>query len=180
MRITTGVLGSNIVVTLKDLRVKLFTDGADKAQIREMAKRSWIRGFTTNPSLMKAAHVPTTFRTPTLSLRCRTGTFLRGIFRRYSGNGGASARHQLLGANVYAKLPVTTTRGEPLFNTVRALSNDGIKVNLTGVFAAEQAAAGVEAVAGGAAACVSVFPAVLPTPVSIIRRSFATRSRGHQ
>ncbi len=43
--------------TLKDLDVKLFTDGADKTQILDMAKQPWIRGFTTNPSLMKAAKV---------------------------------------------------------------------------------------------------------------------------
>jgi transaldolase len=52
---------------------------------------------------------------------------------------------------------VTTTRGEPLFEAVRALSHDGIKVNLTAIFAAEQAANGVEALAGGAPARVSVF-----------------------
>jgi len=46
-----------MAITLKDLDVKLFTDGADKAQILEMAKQPWIRGFTTNPSLMKAARV---------------------------------------------------------------------------------------------------------------------------
>lgn len=46
-----------MATTLQDLDVKLFTDGADKAQIVEMAKRPWIRGFTTNPSLMKAARV---------------------------------------------------------------------------------------------------------------------------
>ena len=43
--------------TLKNLKVKLFTDGADKAQIVEMAKQSWIAGFTTNPSLLKKAGV---------------------------------------------------------------------------------------------------------------------------
>jgi hypothetical protein len=37
--------------TLTELKVKLFTDGADKAQIVEMAKQPWIAGFTTNPSL---------------------------------------------------------------------------------------------------------------------------------
>ncbi len=46
-----------MATTLQDLDVKLFTDGADKAQIVEMAKRPWIRGITTNPSLMKAARV---------------------------------------------------------------------------------------------------------------------------
>ena len=42
------------------LKVKLFTDGADKAQILEMAKQPWIAGFTTNPSLLKKAGVRTT------------------------------------------------------------------------------------------------------------------------
>ena len=43
--------------TLASLKVKLFTDGADKAQIVEMAKQAWIAGFTTNPSLLKKAGV---------------------------------------------------------------------------------------------------------------------------
>jgi transaldolase len=42
-------------VTLHDLSVKLFTDGADKAQILEMARQPWIKGFTTNPSLWPLA-----------------------------------------------------------------------------------------------------------------------------
>src|SRR5665647_3074464 len=43
--------------TLETLKVKLFTDGADKAQIVEMARQPWIVGFTTNPSLLKKAGV---------------------------------------------------------------------------------------------------------------------------
>ena len=42
---------------LDDLSVKLFTDGADKAQILDMAAKPWIKGFTTNPSLLKKAGV---------------------------------------------------------------------------------------------------------------------------
>ena len=42
---------------LSDLKIKLFTDGADKAQILDMAKQPWIKGFTTNPSLLKKAGV---------------------------------------------------------------------------------------------------------------------------
>ena len=44
------------------------------------------------------------------------------------------------GKNVYVKLPVTNTRGEPLFEAVRALSRDGIKINMTAIFAPEQVA----------------------------------------
>ena len=61
------------------------------------------------------------------------------------------------GKNVHVKLPVTTTRGEPLFDAVRTLSRDGVKINMTAIFTSEQVARAVEALAGGAPACVSVF-----------------------
>jgi transaldolase len=61
------------------------------------------------------------------------------------------------GGNVYVKLPVTTTRGEPLFEAVRALSHDGVKVNMTAIFTPDQVAHAVAALDGGAPACVSVF-----------------------
>jgi transaldolase len=146
-------------VTLKNLHVKLFADGADKAQIFEMAKQSWIRGFTTNPTLMKAARVSD------------YGSFARELvaavpdrhisFEVFSDDIVEMVRQARLigtwGQNVYAKLPVTTTRGEAMFPAIRTLSRDGVKVNLTAVFTAEQAARGVEALSGGAPACVSVF-----------------------
>jgi transaldolase len=148
-----------MTVTLKDLDVKLFTDGADKAQILEMARQPWIRGFTTNPSLMKAAQV-SDYQSYAQGLveavPDRHISF--EVFSDDIAEMVAQARViSAWGANVYVKLPVTTTRGEPLFPAIRALSHDGIKVNLTAVFTAEQAANGVEALAGGAPACVSVF-----------------------
>ena len=145
--------------TLKNLNVKLFTDGADKAQILEMAKQPWIRGFTTNPSLMKAAKVSdyqTYARDLVEAVPDRHISF--EVFSDDIAEMVAQARViSAWGANVHVKLPVTTTRGEPLFSAVRSLSRDGIKVNLTAIFTAEQTASGVEALAGGAPACVSVF-----------------------
>ena len=150
---------SDMAFTLKDLDVELFTDGADKTQILEMAKQPWIRGFTTNPSLMKAAKVSdyrTYARELVEAVPDRHISF--EVFSDDIAEMVAQARViSGWGANVHAKLPVTTTRGEPLFNAVRALSQDGIKVNLTAIFTAEQVANGVEALAGGAPACVSVF-----------------------
>jgi transaldolase len=61
------------------------------------------------------------------------------------------------GKNVYVKLPVTTTRKEPLFDAVRALSSDGVKINLTAIFTAGQVKQAIAALEGGAPACVSVF-----------------------
>jgi transaldolase len=61
------------------------------------------------------------------------------------------------GKNVYVKLPVINTRGETLYEAVRALSRDGVKVNVTAIFTAEQARRATDALAGAAPACVSVF-----------------------
>jgi transaldolase len=144
---------------LNDLIVKLFTDGADKAQIVEMARNSWIRGFTTNPSLLKKAGVSDYegyARDLVSAVPDRHISF--EVFSDDIPEMVAQARViAQWGDNVHVKLPVTTTRGEPLFDTVRQLSRDGIKINMTALFTGEQVDRAIAALAGGAAACVSVF-----------------------
>jgi len=144
---------------LSDLKVKLFTDGADKAQIVDMAKQPWIAGFTTNPSLMKKAGVSDYelyARDLVAAVPDRHISF--EVFSDDISEMVAQARViSSWGKNVYVKLPVTTTRNEPLFDVVRSLSRDGIKVNMTAIFTGEQVTRAVEALNGGAPACVSVF-----------------------
>src|SRR6516164_5282744 len=131
---------------LSDLKVKLFTDGADKAEIVEMAKQPWIAGFTTNPSLMKKVGVgdyELYARDLVAAVPDRHISF--EVFSDDIPEMVAQARViSSWGKNIYVKLPVTTTRNEPLFDEVRSLSRDGIKVNMTAIFT-------------GAPACVSVF-----------------------
>lgn len=148
-----------MTITLKELKVKLFTDGADKAQIVEMAKNAWIAGFTTNPSLLKKAGVKdyeAYARDVVLAVPDRHISF--EVFSDDIPEMVAQARViTTWGPNVFVKLPVMTTRKEPLFEAVRSLSQDGVKINLTAIFTAEDAVRGVEALAGGAQGCVSVF-----------------------
>jgi len=144
---------------LTDLKVKLFTDGAEKAQIVEMAKHAWIAGFTTNPSLLKKAGVR--------DYEAYARELVAAVPDRHISFEVISddiseivAQARLVaswGKNVHVKLPVTTTRNEPLFDAVRSLSHDGVKVNMTAIFTSEQVARAVEALDGGAPACVSVF-----------------------
>ena len=144
---------------LADLKVKLFTDGADKAQILEMAKQSWIAGFTTNPSLLKKAGVSDYEgygRDLVAAVPDRHISF--EVFSDDIPEMVAQARLiASWGRNVYAKLPVTNTKGEPLFDAVRTLSREGVKVNMTAIFPLDQAMRAIDALAGGAPACVSVF-----------------------
>jgi len=144
---------------LSKLKVKLFTDGADKAQIVEMAKQPWIAGFTTNPSLLKKAGVSdyaAYARDLVGAVPDRHISF--EVFSDDIAEMVAQARViTTWGKNVYVKLPVTTTRGEPLFEAVRALSREGVKINMTAIFTPEHVAQAVAAFDGGAPACVSVF-----------------------
>lgn len=145
--------------TLDALKVKLFTDGANKAQIVEMAKNSWIAGFTTNPSLLKQAGVKdyAAFgRDVVAAVPDRHISF--EVFSDDIPEMEAQARViNSWGSNVYVKLPVTTTRNEPMFDTVRKLSLQGIKINLTALFTSEQVEQGIAALDGGAPSVVSVF-----------------------
>jgi transaldolase len=144
---------------LSDLQVKLFTDGADKAQIVDMAKQPWIRGITTNPSLLKKARVSdyeAYGRDLVAAVPDRHISF--EVFSDDISEMMAQARViATWGENVYVKLPVTTTNGEPLFEAVDALSHDGIRINMTAIFTSDQVARAVDALVDGAPACVSVF-----------------------
>ena len=144
---------------LQDLQVKLFTDAGDRAQILDMAGKTWVKGFTTNPSLLRKAGV-TDYEAYGRELVAAVPD--RHIsFEVFSDDiPEMTAQARLIttwGENVYVKLPVTTTRGESLRDTVRALSRDGMKVNVTAIFTDEQAADITEVLAGGAPACVSIF-----------------------
>ena len=146
-------------VTLAGLKTKLFTDGADKAQILEMARNAWIAGFTTNPSLLKKAGVSdyaAYARELVAAVPDRHISF--EVFSDDIPEMVAQARViAAWGENVHVKLPVTNTRGETLYEEVRALSHDGVKVNMTAVFTPAQVELAVAALAGGAPAIVSVF-----------------------
>ena len=165
--------------TLARLKVKLFTDGADKTQIVEMAKQPWIAGFTTNPSLLKKAGVSdyaAYARDLVAAVPDRHISF--EVFSDDVAEMVAQARViTTWGKNVYVKLPVTNTRGEPLFDAVRALSREGVNINMTAIFTPEQVTRAIEALDGGAPACVSVLLAGSPTSASTTGRSCRMRLR---
>jgi transaldolase len=171
---------------IEDLKVKLFTDGADKAQIIEMAKQPWIAGFTTNPSLLKKAGVrdyAAYGRDLVAAVPDRHISF--EVFSDDIPEMVAQGRViASWGKNVYLKLPVTNTRGEPLYDAIRTLSRDGININVTAIFTDEQVDRTADALDGGAPGCISVFAGRLadfgidyrPIVRKAIARARATRN----
>jgi transaldolase len=108
-----------MAISLRDLNIKLFTDGADKAQIIDLAELPWIRGFTTNPSLMRTAGVSdyaSYARELVEAIPDRHISF--EVFSDETAEMVSQARViSGWGANVYVKLTVMTTREVSRFST---------------------------------------------------------------
>src|SRR5689334_16079610 len=145
--------------SVNDLKVKLFADGADKAGMLEMYRKPFVKGFTTNPTLMRKAGV-TDYRAFAREIldaipdRHISFEVFSDEFEEMERQAREIARW---GENVYVKIPVTNTRREPAYDLVRRLSHDGVKLNITAILTLEQVSCVVEAVTGGAPACISVF-----------------------
>jgi transaldolase len=141
------------------LKVKIFSDGADKASLLELAKNPHIAGFTTNPTLMRKAGVSDyrAFAKDVLgSIHDKPISF--EVFADDFSNMARQAKEiASWGANVYVKIPVTNSRSEPSTELIRELSHSRIKLNVTAVFTLEQVNAVTQALRGGAPSVVSVF-----------------------
>jgi transaldolase len=145
--------------TLQDLNVKLFADGADKAGMLEMYRKPFVKGFTTNPTLMRKAGI-TDYRAFAHEILAEIHD--RPIsFEVFSDEFDEMERQAreiaTWGQNVYVKIPITNTRREPAYDLVHALSHDGVKVNVTAMMTLEQVQAIAGKLRGGAPSNVSVF-----------------------
>jgi len=141
------------------LRVKIFADGADLAGMLEMYSKPYIRGFTTNPTLMRKAGIsdyPAFAKQVLQAIPDRPISF--EVFSDEFAEMERQAREIAgWGSNVYVKVPVTNTKREPAFDLIRRLSGDGIKLNVTALMTLAQVGAVSRALDVGTPACVSVF-----------------------
>jgi transaldolase len=142
-----------------DLSVKIFADGADLAGMIEMYAKPFIKGFTTNPTLMRKAGI--------VDYAAFARDALRAIpdrpisFEVFSDDFAEMERQAHLiaswGENVYVKIPVTNTRRESSCELVRRLAHDGVKLNVTALLSLGQVRDVGLAVQGGTPCYVSVF-----------------------
>jgi transaldolase len=147
------------VRSISKLKIKLFADGADKAQILEAQANPLIKGFTTNPTLMRAAGVKDyeTFAHEVLEVV----TDKPISFEVFADEFAEMERqaHKIAGwaDNVYVKIPVTNTRRESSVGLIRRLAHSGVKVNVTAILTLQQVCDAVTALSGGEPSVVSVF-----------------------
>jgi len=128
------------VIKSKQLKIQIFADGANKSDMLELYRSDIISGLTTNPTLMKKAGI------------INYEAFCRDIldtivdkpisFEVFSDEFTEMERQARLiaswGDNVYVKIPITNSMGEPSAPLIKKLVSDNIKVNVTAIMTAEQ------------------------------------------
>jgi transaldolase len=144
---------------LDRISTRIFADGADLAGILALAENPRIEGFTTNPTLMRKAGL-TDYAGFAHSLLEQIDKHPIS-FEVFADDAEEMRRQARLiaswGENVYVKIPVTTTSGEPLAALAHELSIEGVKINVTALFTPAQVETITAAVRDGAPSCISVF-----------------------
>lgn len=142
-----------------ELTVKVFADGADIEGIRRLAADPFIKGITTNPTLMRQAGV--------VDYEAFAHEVLGAIggkpvsFEVFSDDFEEMEKQALrIGAwadNVFVKIPVTNTKGERSDALLRRLAAAGVRVNVTAAFTIDQVDWILDAIKDGPPSCVSIF-----------------------
>jgi len=126
--------------TLENLKVKIFADGADKQGMLEMYNKSYVKGLTTNPTLMKKAGIAdyrffckdilTHIKDKPLSFEVFSDDFVE-MERQ-------AMEISSWGDNVYVKIPVTNTKQEACFDLIERLAKKNVKINVTALMTLSQ------------------------------------------
>ncbi len=144
---------------LDNLKVKIYADGADRDGMLEMYAKSYIQGFTTNPTLMKKAGIT--------DYKAFAHEILQAIpdrpisFEVFADEFVDMERQALeiktWGENVYVKIPVSNTRQEMAYDLIDRLSGAGVHLNVTAMLTLEQVQNVADALKDGPDSIVSVF-----------------------
>jgi transaldolase len=146
-------------MNLTTLRTKIFGDGAELDSMLALYRQPYIKGFTTNPTLMRKAGVSDYRR---FAQQVLVAIPDRPISFEVFSDDFAEMERQAReiatwGDHVYVKIPVTNTKQVPAYDLIHRLSRSGVKVNVTAILTLEQVRSVAAALQGGAPSNVSVF-----------------------
>jgi len=144
---------------VEDLKVKIFADGADKSAMLEMYQKPFIKGLTTNPTLMNKAGIR--------DYRAFCKDILLSIkdkplsFEVFSDNFQEMERQALeiasWGDNVYVKIPITNTKSETCYALVKRLAREKVKLNVTALMTLDQVSNVVASLDDSVPSYISIF-----------------------
>ena len=125
---------------IEDLKIKIFSDGADKKEMLDMNSKTLIKGFTTNPSLMKKTGIKNyeAFAKDILSIIKEKPI----SFEVFSDDFDEMERQAMKIAswanNVYVKIPITNTKKQNSAKLIKRLSEKKVKLNITAIMTLDQ------------------------------------------
>lgn len=144
---------------LLDLPIKIFADGADREGIAALYAKPYIKGLTTNPTLMRKVGVADYEKYAREILEVVKEKPIS--FEVFSDEFPEMRRQALMigkwQANVYVKIPITNTRGDSALPLIKELSAEGVRLNLTAILTREQVEGVAKAVKPEVPCVVSVF-----------------------
>ena len=162
---------------LDGLRIKIFADGADLAGIKAMYAKPWIKGFTTNPTLMRKAGVADykAFALEVLKAVPDRPVSFEVFADEFDEMEAQAMEINSWGPNVNVKIPVTNTKRQFAGPLIRRLSEAGVQLNITAVLTLDQVRAVTEHLAAKTPAIVSIFAGRIADtgtdPVPVMRQA---------
>ena len=145
--------------SLADLKVQIYADGADKAGILDLYSKDYIKGLTTNPTLMKKAGVKDyeAFARDILKTVTDKPISLEVFSDEFSEMKRQALKIAAWGRNVYVKIPITNSRGEPSAPLIRELAALQVQLNITAILTLSQVRDVAAALNPAVPSVVSVF-----------------------
>ena len=162
---------------IKNLKIKIFADGADPKQIYDLNKKEYIKGFTTNPTLMRKAGIKDYKK---FGVELLSHIKQKPIsFEVFSDDIKIMEKQAMeifsWGKNVNVKIPITNTKGESTVELISRLSKNGVICNITAIFTVEQIKNVVSHLDPSTPAILSVFAGRIAdsgiNPMSIMKQS---------
>jgi transaldolase len=148
-----------MTTNLENLKIKIFADGADIESMIEMYNKSYIKGLTTNPTLMNKAGVKNyrAFALDVLSV-VKDKPISFEVFSDDFDEMIIQAKEiASWGSNVNVKIPITNSKGQETASVIRNLSNSGVIVNVTAVMTITQVAKIIDSINTETSAFISIF-----------------------
>ena len=125
---------------MKKIKTKIFCDIAELKQIRKFNKKKIVKGFTTNPSLMKKAGAKNykTYSKEILKICPNKPVSLEVFADDHTNMRIQALKINTWGKNVYVKIPVSNSKGVFMGKLIKELNNLNIKLNITAVYSSKQ------------------------------------------
>ena len=148
-----------MVTDVKNLKVKIFADGADLPTMLEMSNKPFIQGLTTNPTLMRKAGISDykKFARDVLELIQDKPISFEVFSDDFNEMIEQAMEISSWGENVNVKIPITNSKGDSTTQVIQELSSRGVSLNITAILTTEQVKNVIQALHENSKAFISVF-----------------------